>query len=114
MVKSLVPYQTSRNISIFFLHLHHLLLLLRDLHFHYLFEQLSNREWQCLLFYTDGMTVYNKNHVIMPNGNFLTGHSSSSQSGVIVKKPGSSLPPELQAKIEMLPARDKQQLLKML
>ena len=30
------------------------------------------------------------------------------------KKPGSSLPPELQAKIEMLPARDKQQLLKML
>ena len=43
-----------------------------------------------LLFYTDGQSVYNRNHVIMPNGNFLTGHSSSSQSGVIVKKPGSS------------------------
>ena len=42
-----------------------------------------------LLFYTDGQTVYNKNHVAMPNGYFLTGHSSSSQSGVIVKRPGS-------------------------
>ena len=30
------------------------------------------------------------------------------------QKPGSSLPPELQAKLEMLPARDRQQLLKML
>jgi len=43
-----------------------------------------------LLFYTDGMTVYNKNHTIMPNGTWLLGHSSSTQSSVIVKKPASS------------------------
>jgi gliding motility-associated-like protein len=42
-----------------------------------------------LLFYTDGMVVYNKNHVLMPNGSGLLGHSSSTQSGIIVKKPGS-------------------------
>lgn len=41
-----------------------------------------------LLFYTDGLTVFNKNHVAMPNGTGLKGHSSSSQSAVIVKKPG--------------------------
>ncbi|MEE2931687.1 MAG: gliding motility-associated C-terminal domain-containing protein, partial [Bacteroidota bacterium] len=43
-----------------------------------------------LLFYTDGMTVYNKNHSIMPNGIGLLGHSSSTQSSIIVKKPGVS------------------------
>tara|TARA_B100001142_G_scaffold160772_1_gene161006 strand:+ start:2351 stop:7903 length:5553 start_codon:yes stop_codon:yes gene_type:complete len=43
-----------------------------------------------LLFYTDGSLVYNKNHTLMPNGTGLLGHSSSSQSGIIVKKPGSS------------------------
>jgi gliding motility-associated-like protein len=43
-----------------------------------------------LLFYTDGMKVYNRNHIIMPNGNDLLGHSSSSQSATIVPKPGSS------------------------
>ena len=43
-----------------------------------------------LLFYTDGMTVYNKNHAMMPNGAGLLGHSSSTQSGIIVKKPASS------------------------
>ena len=43
-----------------------------------------------LLFYTDGQSVYNKNHTLMPNGSFLTGHSSSSQSAVIVKKPASA------------------------
>tara|TARA_B110000238_G_scaffold4648_1_gene4631 strand:+ start:405 stop:2684 length:2280 start_codon:yes stop_codon:yes gene_type:complete len=42
-----------------------------------------------LLFYTDGMTAYNKNHTIMPNGSGLLGNSSSTQSGIIVKKPGS-------------------------
>ncbi len=40
-----------------------------------------------LLFYTDGMTVYNKNHSIMSNGSGLAGHSSSTQSGVIVPLP---------------------------
>ena len=42
-----------------------------------------------LLFYTNGQTVWNKNHQIMPNGNNLMGHSSSSQSSLIVPKPGS-------------------------
>ena len=43
-----------------------------------------------LLFYTDGMNVWDKNHTSMPNGTGLMGHSSSTQSGVIIKKPGSS------------------------
>ena len=41
-----------------------------------------------LLFYTDGITVWNKNHFIMPNGSGLYGNSSSSQSGIIVPYPG--------------------------
>jgi len=45
-----------------------------------------------LLFYTDGMKVYNRNHQEMPNGNGLTGHNSSAQSGVIIPKPGSTSP----------------------
>ncbi|ARN77407.1 hypothetical protein BST97_05090 [Nonlabens spongiae] len=40
-----------------------------------------------LLFYTDGSTVYNRNHVVMQNGNGLKGNSSSSQSAVIIPKP---------------------------
>ena len=40
-----------------------------------------------LLFYTDGMTVYNKNHAVMSNGSGLGGHPSSTQSGVIVPVP---------------------------
>jgi gliding motility-associated-like protein len=43
-----------------------------------------------LLFYTDGQTVYNKNHAIMDNGDNLFGNSSSTQSSIIVPKPGSS------------------------
>jgi gliding motility-associated-like protein len=42
-----------------------------------------------LLFYTDGITVWNKNHQVMPNGTGLQGHSSSTQSGIIVPKPSS-------------------------
>ena len=41
-----------------------------------------------LLFYTDGMTVYDKNHAVMPNGTGLLGNNSSTQSGVIVQHPG--------------------------
>lgn len=41
-----------------------------------------------LLFYTDGSTVYNKNHEIMQNGTGLKGNSSSTQSAIIVKQPG--------------------------
>jgi gliding motility-associated-like protein len=50
---------------------------------------LSNSAGQ-LLFYTDGTTVYNKNHVMMVNGNGLMGHSSSTQSATIVPLPGST------------------------
>ena len=42
-----------------------------------------------LLFYTDGISVWNRNHIVMPNGTGLTGHSSSTQSGLIVPQPGS-------------------------
>ncbi len=38
-----------------------------------------------LLFYTDGVTVWTKNHQIMPNGSGLYGHTSSTQSAMIVK-----------------------------
>jgi len=40
-----------------------------------------------LLFYTDGQTVWNKNHQVMESG--LLGHASATQSGVIVKWPNS-------------------------
>ncbi len=36
-----------------------------------------------LLFYTDGLKVWNKNHVVMPNGNGLLGDQSSTQSAII-------------------------------
>lgn len=42
-----------------------------------------------LLFYTNGTFVYNKNHQIMPNGSGLMGNSSSSNSAIIIRKPGS-------------------------
>lgn len=42
-----------------------------------------------LLFYTDGMSVWNRDHFQMPNGNGLLGDPSSSQSGIIVPKPNS-------------------------
>ena len=42
-----------------------------------------------LLFYTDGVTIWNKKHQIMANGSGLLGHSSSAQSATIVQKPGS-------------------------
>ncbi|MBT8272126.1 MAG: hypothetical protein KJO25_08790, partial [Bacteroidia bacterium] len=41
-----------------------------------------------LLFYTDGSTVYNRNHDIMDNGSGLFGDASSTQSAIIVPKPG--------------------------
>ncbi|WP_296317270.1 T9SS type B sorting domain-containing protein [Winogradskyella sp. UBA3174] len=41
-----------------------------------------------LLFYTDGVTVYNRSHQVMVNGTGLNGDFSSSQSAVILPKPG--------------------------
>jgi gliding motility-associated-like protein len=43
-----------------------------------------------LLFYTNGLTVWNSSHVAMANGTGLLGNGSSSQSGVIVKQPGNN------------------------
>lgn len=43
-----------------------------------------------LRFYTDGIFVYNRNHEVMPNGSGLLGDPSSSQSGIIVPRPGST------------------------
>ncbi|MDA3843450.1 MAG: hypothetical protein PF588_03660 [Candidatus Kapabacteria bacterium] len=42
-----------------------------------------------LLFYTDGVTVYNKDHQMMLNGDSLRGNRTSAQSALIAKKPGS-------------------------
>ena len=43
-----------------------------------------------LLFYTDGETVFNKNHQLMENGSNLGGHLSARQTAVIFPKPASS------------------------
>lgn len=43
-----------------------------------------------LLFYTDGINVYNRNHSLMPNGTGLMGNPSSAQSAIIIPKPGSA------------------------
>ena len=40
-----------------------------------------------ILFYSDGMEVYNKYHQLLNPGNDLGGHNSSTQSGVIVPQP---------------------------
>ena len=40
-----------------------------------------------LLFYSDGKTVWNKNHGIMPNGQGLIGHFSATQGCLIVPMP---------------------------
>ena len=40
-----------------------------------------------LLFYTNGVTVWNRNHLIMTNGAGLLGDFSSTQSAIIVQKP---------------------------
>jgi len=43
-----------------------------------------------LLFYTNGDSVWDQTHKAMPNGFGLKGHTSSTQSAIILKKPGSS------------------------
>ena len=50
---------------------------------------ISNADGE-LLFYTDGIKVWNRNHQVMSNGEGLLGHDSSTQSATIVQKPGSS------------------------
>jgi len=41
-----------------------------------------------LLFYSDGITVYDARHNVIPGGTDLYGHSSSTQSGIFVQHPG--------------------------
>lgn len=41
-----------------------------------------------LLFYSDGISVWTKNHTLMPNGSGLNGDFSSTQSALIVPQPG--------------------------
>ncbi|MEX0813507.1 MAG: gliding motility-associated C-terminal domain-containing protein [Chitinophagales bacterium] len=41
-----------------------------------------------LIFYTDGIFVYNRNHQQMPNGFGLFGNPTAAQSGLIVPQPG--------------------------
>jgi hypothetical protein len=48
---------------------------------------ISNASGQ-LLFYTDGITVYNSIHQIMQNGTDLHGDPSSTQSAIIIPAPG--------------------------
>ncbi len=43
-----------------------------------------------LLFYTDGITVWNRNHTVMPNGNGLLGDPSSTQSALVIPLPESN------------------------
>lgn len=43
-----------------------------------------------ILFYTGGRTIWNKNHSPMPNGTGLMGGVSSTQSSLVVPRPGSS------------------------
>jgi gliding motility-associated-like protein len=47
---------------------------------------ISNSQGE-LLFYTDGVSVWNRNHLVMTNGNGLTGDDSSTQSAIIIPKP---------------------------
>ncbi|WP_147676004.1 T9SS type B sorting domain-containing protein [Algibacter pacificus] len=47
-------------------------------------------EFGNLLFYTDGITVWNKNHNVMSNGSNLYGDPSSTQSAIIVPKPNNN------------------------
>ncbi len=42
-----------------------------------------------LLFYTDGTTIWDRNHAAMPNGTGLFGQKSSTQAAIIVPKPES-------------------------
>ncbi|MCE3296004.1 MAG: hypothetical protein K0R65_1718 [Crocinitomicaceae bacterium] len=43
-----------------------------------------------LLFYTEGVNVWDRNNTLMPNGTGLTGNVSTTQSALIVQQPGST------------------------
>ncbi|MCE2504856.1 MAG: hypothetical protein J4G05_12515, partial [Chlorobi bacterium] len=52
---------------------------------------IADRKTGELLFYTNGRTVWNREHRVMENGEGLLGHWSSTQSALIVPDPGDSL-----------------------
>ena len=52
-------------------------------------ESISTADGQ-LRFYTDGITVWNRLHQVMPNGTELFGSVSATQSALAVPKPGST------------------------
>ena len=41
-----------------------------------------------LMFYSDGISIWNKNHALMPNGTGMTGNNDAAQSGIVVPYPG--------------------------
>ncbi|NBP67961.1 MAG: hypothetical protein EBR30_13235 [Cytophagia bacterium] len=43
-----------------------------------------------LQFYTDGVSIWNKQHQFMPNGKGLVGSPSSTSSGVVIQHPGNA------------------------
>ncbi len=43
-----------------------------------------------LMFYSDGVSIWNKNHIVMPNGSGMTGLSDAAQSGIVIPYPGQS------------------------
>lgn len=51
---------------------------------------ISDRSTGLLQFYTDGRTVWNKNHTVMANGNDLIGCPAAAQPAIIVPKPGTT------------------------
>ena len=51
---------------------------------------MSDKTTGALLFYTDGMTIWNAANAVMTNGTGLMGNSSSTQSGMVVPRPGST------------------------
>ena len=51
----------------------------------------SDRITGALLFYTDGVSVWNSNHQVMQNGTGLKGGTSSTQSALIVPNPANKL-----------------------
>src|ERR1700744_879845 len=51
---------------------------------------ISDQNTGQLLFYTDGVVAFDRNNDSMPNGKGLLGSFTSTQSALIVPKPGSS------------------------
>jgi len=52
---------------------------------------ICSRTTGVLLFYTDGVSVWDADHTVMPNGTALAGDASSTQSALIVPDPGDTM-----------------------